>query len=79
MKLVSLNNRTEVLPALHGRRVEPAGQGVQAGTRRSPDGAHGAQVRFDRRATRINRFPVEQSLARSPESPWLGRFLDIEV
>ncbi len=75
VKRLALGDRTEVLPALHGRRVEPAPQGLQAGSGHP----RGAEARFSRRTTRVNRFPVEQSLARSPESPWLGRFLDIEV
>ncbi|MEQ8861359.1 MAG: hypothetical protein RIC56_22155 [Pseudomonadales bacterium] len=69
MKRLSLYNRAEVLPALHRRSVTPA-----ARARRSE-----AKVTFDQRVTRTSRFPVEQSIARSPESPWLGRFLDIEV
>lgn len=74
MKRLTLNDRAEVLPALHGRRVEPTpALRPQAGRQREP------KLRFDHRVTRATRFPVEQSLARQPESPWLGRHLDIEV
>lgn len=69
MKRLSLHDRTEVLPALHRRSVTPA-----ARVRRSEP-----RVSFDQRVTRAARFPVEESLARSPEAPWLGRFLDVEV
>lgn len=69
VKRLSLYDRAEVLPALHRRSVTPA-----AKTRRSQ-----AKATFDQRVTRASRFPVEQAIARSPESPWLGRFLDIEV
>lgn len=74
MKCLTLSDRVEVLPALHGRRVEPAPTAL-----RPDDGGRGARWRFEQRSTRASRFPVERSLARSPEAPWLGRFLDVEV
>lgn len=69
MKRLSLHNRVEVLPALHGRRAEPPAEAA----------APRAKLTFDQRTTRTRRFPVEQSLAGTAEPPWLGRFLDIEV
>lgn len=68
MKGPKLPERIEVLPALTGRPVSSA-QPVTTG----------ARLAFDQRATRVRRFPLEQSLARIPEPPRLGRFLDIEV
>lgn len=69
MKRLSLLDRTEVVPALQRRSVRPA----TAVRRPEP------RLTFDQRVTRASRFPVEESLARSPESPWRGRFLDVEV
>ncbi|MAT83464.1 MAG: hypothetical protein CMD39_04170 [Gammaproteobacteria bacterium] len=70
MKRLTLDNRTEVLPALHRRSVTPVAGAVRPEPR----------VTFDQRATRLVRYPVEESLARSrPLGPWRGQFLDIEV
>ena len=73
MKRLSLHHRVEVLPALHGRALPPVYKPSDAGAET------GGRLTFDQRATRPGRFPLEQSLARSPEPPRLGRFLDIEV
>lgn len=76
MKRLSLHDRVEVLPALYGR----AGRsGAQPVTPVEPAARTGARLTFDQRASRSRRFPLEQSLARAPEPPRLGRFLDIEV
>jgi len=70
VKRLTLQNRTEILPALHRRSVSPVKQ--MAGAE--------AQLHFEQRTTRSRRFPVEESLARStPEPSWRGHFLDIEV
>lgn len=70
MKRLTLHNRTEILPALQRRSVTPVRQIARA----EPE------LRFQQRTTRSRRFPVEESLARStPEPPWRGHFLDIEV
>lgn len=69
MNRLRLPPRAEVLPALQGRAVEPARKAAR--TR--------ARLTFDQRASRSSRFPLEQSLARIPEPPRLGRYLDIEV
>lgn len=69
MKRLSLPQRTEVLPALHGRAVPPV---------KKPPGVE-VRLTFDQRTTRSQRFPLEQSLARIPEPSRLGRHLDIEV
>lgn len=58
-------DRVTVLPPLHGRSA--------------PAGERGARLSFEQRATRASRFPLEQALARIPEPPRLGRFLDVEV
>ncbi len=36
-------------------------------------------LRFDKRVTRMQRFPVEAQLARLPQKTHLGIFLDIRV
>lgn len=69
MKQITLEKRTEVLPALHGRAVQPVSRSEGAG----------ARLTFAERTTRSRRFPLEQSLARIPEPSRLGRLLDIEV
>lgn len=69
MNRLTLNNRTEILPALQSRGVAPV-----AGT-----GRVGVKLKFQQRATRARRFPVEQSLENAPKSMWLGQHLDVEV
>lgn len=69
MKRLSLLQRTEVLPALHGRAAAPV---------QKPAGVE-VRLKFAQRTTRCNRFPLEQSLASAPEPSRLGRLLDIEV
>lgn len=69
MKRLTLQPGTDVVPALHGRAVAPVDRAPRVAPR----------LKFDQRATRASRFPLEQSLARIPEPPRLGRYLDIEV
>lgn len=77
MTRLTLSNRAEVLPALHRRSVAPVAK-APAAEWKAPAAEN--RMRFEQRTTRMRRFPVEESLARSvPEGCWRGRYLDIEV